>query len=768
MTALLAQFAANLYGRRPLLLCVGLLLLTAGSSAYASLDIFRVNPGDLSIATLKQIIGDWTSEAAHMQSIFSSAIRTFNIAVLAFGAAVFGYTALVGTLQTAHDGQLLGKQWSTVWVPIRFTAGVTLLVPTTTGLCLAQLGMLWLLGQGVGLASTVWSHAVHAHTDEASVYVASRSVSHPEVREVISRALANEMCVIAMNRTQGNGQAFGMNTVQSRASAQDIQRAEYEALGEAWMLPDAAEQVSHVSGATGGEILWGGRPGSGYAPDTCGRVKVPNTRDNPEHQVRNVMGNAQMDALIASIIYLRHVAQAAMKVAPGEPGMSAAEISGHIDGAVNTYRAHMGSTLQDVVNAQNKQLTVEMRRTADEDGWFTAGTWFFQIARINKELNDMATSLPTVEMPGIVSRLWSWIRYEDAGAPAEMNRESVMKLDGLSEEDAQRIVLILESANKRFDDLQRSMRRTQDLEISQDVGSTQHNRFFRGMDKISHVITEGAEGLVGPNDFAYDRESSVPAIIQMKAVGDWMIGATWAVFLVDQVASKFKVFDGIKSAIKLGTGGSGSIIMTLLTFLVIALFAFGVILAFWLPMLPFVNWVGGLLGWVIASIEMLIATPVWLAAHLHPDGDGMASRQAASGYMIILELLLRPVLMVFGLIAAIIIVDPMLNIIASMFYPAFATVTADAMTGPITWVMKIIMFAVLCWIAINFTFKAINSVPAGVMKWIGGMQGSNAEMGESLGETSRTIVVAGAHKMAGSIEMMKHRNAMQKDLSRGK
>jgi conjugal transfer/type IV secretion protein DotA/TraY len=48
-----------------------------------------------------------------------------------------------------------------------------------------------------------------------------------------------------------------------------------------------------------------------------------------------------------------------------------------------------------------------------------------------------------------------------------------------------------------------------------------------------------------------------------------------------------------------------------------------------------------------------VATPVWVAAHLHPHGESPASRQAANGYMVLLELLVRPVFMIFGLIIAI-------------------------------------------------------------------------------------------------------------------
>ena len=50
-----------------------------------------------------------------------SAISTFNGAVLIIGGILATYTLLAGTLGTAHDGEMLGKKFSSVWIPIRYS-----------------------------------------------------------------------------------------------------------------------------------------------------------------------------------------------------------------------------------------------------------------------------------------------------------------------------------------------------------------------------------------------------------------------------------------------------------------------------------------------------------------------------------------------------------------------------------------------------------------------------------------------------------------------
>lgn len=719
-------------------------------SPSSGFDMFTPKPSDQSIVVMKEVIGDWTDEMSTLQPLFSEAMKVFNLGVLLFGTILFAYTAIIGSMASAHDGQVLGKQWSTMWVPARFSMAVFLLVPTAKGLCIAQLGMLWLLGQGVGLASSVWSSAVNGYVSNQQNLIAIRSAGEVEVRTALNSILANEMCVAVLNRGYDPANPmFGLNV-------------------------DAVEPTTNKLIAklgfdsNGGRLSWGGRPESGYAPDACGYVDVPDTTAaawTHSNSVRDIMGTVQLNGLVAAAAYLRSIAEIATTIDAAVPPMGAAEVNEHLKAANATYRESVASQLADVIQTQNAALTNSMIASATTDGWFTAGSFIFQIARINKELNEIAGNTPTVH-----SSLWyddvagETIKYKDA------NYAGIAA--GLPSEDAQRIRSVLAAGNAVFLENYYSSSATYNQPIN--VGSTETNVFKSGFNQLSHAVM-GVSSSGGSGDiarfFGYDPNNPAPAIVQLKNVGDWFLTAAWTIAIgptvVDKATSVLptkkllnaaktvalnpleKIFGNLKGASEIG--------LVLLSFIVIAVFSFGVILAYWLPMLPFINWIGGIIGWVTAAIEMLMVFPVWIASHFHPDGDGVASKHALNGYMLLLELLLRPVFMVFGLIAAIIMVDPLLNFIAGQFYPSFATVVEDTVTGPISWAMKIIMFAVLCWMSVNMTFKAINSVPNGAMQMLGGRHGSYSEMGESLGENARSIVVAGAHKMTGSVERISQR-----------
>lgn len=92
--------------------------------------------------------------------IFGHLMGIFNLTVLALGSIVIMYTLIVGTLNTAHEGEFLGKHWSSIWLPVRATIGMTLLVPKTSGFCLMQIIVMWVVVQGIGAADKVWSEAL--------------------------------------------------------------------------------------------------------------------------------------------------------------------------------------------------------------------------------------------------------------------------------------------------------------------------------------------------------------------------------------------------------------------------------------------------------------------------------------------------------------------------------------------------------------------------------------------------------------------------------
>ena len=123
------------------------------NNVYAA-GFFTPSDGDLSVTVLKNLFGGLMGGGSDP---LQEAIKIFNSSILIVGGILVAYTIVMGTVGTAHDGEMMGKKFSSIWVPIRTALGTALVLPTINGAyCLMQAIVMWLILQGVGLADAVW------------------------------------------------------------------------------------------------------------------------------------------------------------------------------------------------------------------------------------------------------------------------------------------------------------------------------------------------------------------------------------------------------------------------------------------------------------------------------------------------------------------------------------------------------------------------------------------------------------------------------------
>jgi defect-in-organelle-trafficking protein DotA len=122
---------------------------------------FTPPPTDYSVIFLGDIFGivDGVLHGTGSQ-IMGEMFGVFNAAVLALGGIVVMYTLIVGTMNTAQEGQMLGQKWSSIWIPVRSTIGLAFLIPKSSGYCLMQVFIMWVCVQGVGAADKIWNAAL--------------------------------------------------------------------------------------------------------------------------------------------------------------------------------------------------------------------------------------------------------------------------------------------------------------------------------------------------------------------------------------------------------------------------------------------------------------------------------------------------------------------------------------------------------------------------------------------------------------------------------
>jgi conjugal transfer/type IV secretion protein DotA/TraY len=175
-----------------------------------------------------------------------------------------------------------------------------------------------------------------------------------------------------------------------------------------------------------------------------------------------------------------------------------------------------------------------------------------------------------------------------------------------------------------------------------------------------------------------------------------------------------------------------------------ALFSAGVLLAFYLPALPWILWMSALIGWLILIVETLFAAPLWAVGHLIPEGDGFAGQHGRQGYMLLLGVLARPPLMVVGFFTSLIIFSVFGNFVGYCFSIFHSSVTAGHAVGVVSTIVQIIILTSAILVFSHKIFSLMNILPERVCNWVG-------QLNQNLGEESDPAQVRGAVVAGGGV-----------------
>ena len=182
----------------------------------------------------------------------------------------------------------------------------------------------------------------------------------------------------------------------------------------------------------------------------------------------------------------------------------------------------------------------------------------------------------------------------------------------------------------------------------------------------------------------------------------------------------------------------------------------GFVLFYLLPFLPFLYFFFAVGGWIKGLFEAMVGVPLWALAHLRIDGDGLPGEAAANGYFLIFEIFLRPMLILFGLLASVAIFGAMVKVLNEIFYlvvsntsgsnpdgqasclreganPGAAnsatgggTATTNAKTGsaeyfrgPIDEFFFTVVYAIIVYMIGMSSFKLIDQIPNYILRWMG-------------------------------------------------
>lgn len=688
----------------PVLAILMFVLFPTSASAQTTGNLFQIASDDVSIKILKAIFGgliDGGGTGVSGSDPMLEAIKMFNGGVLIIGGILAAYTILAGTLGTAHDGEMLGKKFSSVWIPIRYSVGTALVLPVVGGgYCVMQALVMWLVLQGIGLADQVWSSYVKNPT--ASANTTPSTVSKEKILVTATSAFKSSICYRAFDKVVSGGSVLKWSYTYSMTKTTT-----------GYSYGDS----SSLANSGCGTVSYPGDIEKNVAADGAGVNGTPSTNVGRLGLFNNIFAPVDMSAVgkahvTQTDLLVKKMDDLAKKVIDGTlDNATATSAYNEIIASVDVYADNIKTTL---ASTNNGDAFAKIKEAAGNQGWILAGAWFTRIIQMNERMQVAANSTPTADFS---SPTLDALLFSDASIYLRKVDFVLNKAKGAMPTDTFGI----------------------DKNTSKDKANNDGGLVFSVdgfVQKFEGWITGAVTGM---NLYELKNDTRHPLIV-LNDLGSRIVLSSIALMLVIATGS------GLLAVFTQGAVPSFlSVIQMFMGLPIQALMSVALGCQYIIPNLPYMIWIGAIVGWTLLVIEAVIAAPLWAIMHLHPNGDDLTGR-GGNGYMLVLSLLLRPVLMVFGMMASIVISSVIGEFINKTFFEVFANNTGafTGFTSLLALIMGTMLYFIIMFTFVRKCFGIIHMLPDQLLKWIGGGGGGLGEFANEFGAASEKATGAGA------------------------
>lgn len=679
---------------------------------------FTPPPGDTSIDFLEEVFGSIVGtihsggnvETGEAEDVMGSMMGVFGGAVLFLGMLFVGYTTIKGTIDSAHDGEVLGKKMSSIWIPLRTVGGTALLLPLGHGYSLIQIIVLWLAIQGVGIGDAIWSRAVDQMGKDGML---TRPMI-PDSRPLAASILKFEVCAAAMNKQfAASGRSTKIQAVSSPRKVVNTGELNV-ALPDAIPVYGAANMIQRYANAsyTVIDYKWKANDSSYMNPDVCGALTWKQSWEASE-------GNSNTKIIKEPILaaHAKAVQQMILDIRPTAQQIVAGQKpeAGALDSAANKYENSLRAAAKTAVSQTSDRARADFLSGAKDGGWLFAGTWYNHIVKMNDVMQSTLNALPAAEPIDIVDK--------ETKESLQTYQDVITTADEYAKNRVESI------RNVYYTDT--NIRAPRDGEGAWEYVKKMLSAPFMG------AINQMTQSIAGSN---------LNHMSQMKSFGDVIV--TTGEVMMAAMASAVGVSNSwaAQATVKVGfdAGAVFQFLSSLITVLLISLFFFGATLSTYVPMIPFITWITSVVNWFVLVLESVIAAPLFAVAHVHPDGDDAVGK-AGQGYMMILSLVMRPALMLFGLIGGMLLTQPIVGFINVGFMSVVAGIQADSMTGIVSFVAYVAIYVIVMTTVVHIVFSLIHWVPDNIIRWIGHAAGGIGDA-QSTGDSGHDVFIGGVRE----------------------
>lgn len=685
---------------------------------------------------------------------FHDMLMFYSIGVAVIGLLIFMYYIVAIAVETAQTGTPFGRRFNHVWAPIRMVVALGLLVPMSMGFNGAQMLTLYVAKWGSSFATNGWTRFVDVLVTSSvpqiggRTYDADGNIVDPQMVGDPRRPPPNELLrfyTVLAACYQLYDEKYDITVdaylIRSSGAPQRVLLTDYD-FDQARTFFNNGPFVVVYGEHNARHTSWPGqvKPYCGEVTFTPTQLTEPGALDIQSGYYdllvrqpwRNINGGAALAPAPGNLPapsnqpqgFFRDAATNILDVTACPDCFDAMLPN---DAARNAIVAWWEDGLTTIIAAGVAQMRAPGGWVAElnELGWGGAGIWYNKIAEMNGGLMSAVSNLPSARRwPIVMEYVAEEKTKNDKNAMAE-----TLFLPYLA--DGSPVNLPTPGDWETASTLYTAYSLWNGFQLSEFDGvsavnaPTSKNTF---VDFVNAIF--GTQGLFNMRD-----NTDVHPLAQLVIMGKHLLftsirnlalsAAGSASASLAKILSLEDVSDTVIKPIAslLGTIG----MMTL---------SIGFILYYVIPFLPFIYFFFQVGGWVKALFEAMVGLPLWALAHIRIDGQGgLPSDAAISGYFLIFEIFLRPILTIFGLIGGISIFAAQVQVLNQVFKLVVSNVTGfdmgDAATltyqdvGAMAYVRSgidqlfyTVIYVIIVYMMAQASFKLVYLIPNNILRWM--------------------------------------------------
>lgn len=716
----------------------------AGAGGFTSLFATANPDTDIAFYMIREVFGlpDLFGTLDGGRSSLHIALQTmfqfYNLAILAVAILVFLYYVIVVIAETAQSGTPFGQRFSHIYAPIRLVIAIGLLVPLSYGFNGAQYVTFFAAKLGSGFATTGWTQ-FNASLDGSNPLGADNATLIAETKRPDVDGLV-EFMSLAVTCREAHALVGGRGSnITAIVNVDRPLTGTSDPLAGYMFMPlsnNTLETIADAGWSEPIEIIFG-KPDPNdsteipeavnYIP-SCGKVIVPvNTplRDSGDNFYAGLLQESyylQILALWESDKLAEMGRDFALKhKSYGEYSSDFCSYSGCAppssikESLISQTRINFDTAILEYYEAARAETDTAIQQEIIDRGWGGAGIWYNRIAQINGAYVTAVRDIPDPKkLPTVMHAVQEERRPNDTTLEGcrifERNTSDTSPVD------------LGSSVNNYYADTLDAAYQYWACDKPKESGNfiLSAISFIFGLDGLLTIRDRVETGEVDSEGEPIYTE--IHPLAKLSTLGKGLIESA-IMSLGLSIGSSFLgglLPGGFGSAFQAFTGMFTSIATIGLSL--------GFITYYILPFLPFIYFFFAVGNWVKSIFEAMVGAPLWALAHLRIDGDGLPGKMAMNGYLLILEIFLRPILTIFGLLGGMAVFTTLAAVTNDIFDVVVRVgVGINLEDDPGTFISMhlidvfffTIVYAVILYMMAVSSFKMINLVPNNILRWLG-------------------------------------------------